>query len=126
MDTSTFNSNKIIERLTHFNYKYELNNQTIKVFLPMFCYLKINFKNDSVKMTSHLNIGIPILPLEYNFWVYGLSFYILGWYQLRNLNTAIFLLFGVFLIHLVICFIKIESLRIIIHNWMESDFQNEK
>jgi hypothetical protein len=121
MDTSTFSPDKIIDRLKIFNYKYELNGQTIKVFLPMFCYLKIDFKSDKLKMTSHLNFGFRFLPLEYNFLIYGFGLYILAWYNWTTLNKAIFLLLGLFVIHFVVCFIKIEALRTTIHNWVEND-----
>ena len=121
MDTSTFNPDKIIDRLKFFNYKYEINGQTLKVFLPMFCYLKIDFKSGKFKMTSHLNFGFRFLPLEYNFLIYGFGLYILAWYNWTTLNKAIFLLFGLFVIHFVVCFIKIEALRTTIQNWVEQD-----
>ena len=121
MDTSTFSPDKIIDRLKIFNYKYELNGHSLKVFLPMFCYLKIDFKSDKLKMTSHLNFGFRFLPLEYNFLIYGFVLYILAWYNWTTLNKAIFLLLGMFVIHFVVCFIKIEALRTTIHNWVEND-----
>jgi hypothetical protein len=125
MDKSTFRPEKIIDRLKLFNYKYELNGQTLKVFLPMFCYLKIDFKSDKIKMTSHLNFAFRFLPLEYNFLIYGLGLYILAWYKWKTLNKGFFLLFGLVLVHFVVCFIKIETLRIIIHNWIENDNKNK-
>ena len=121
MDTSTFNPDKIVDRLKIYNYKYELNGQKLKVFLPMFCYLKIDFKLDKVKMTSHLNFGFSILPLEYNFLIYGFGLYILAWFNWTTLNKGIFLLLGLFVIHFVVCFIKIEALRTTIQNWVEHD-----
>ncbi|MFD0939376.1 hypothetical protein [Pedobacter boryungensis] len=121
METMPFNHDKIISRLKLFNYKYELNGQILKIFLPMFCYLKIDFAAGRVKMTSHLSFGIRSLALEYNFLLYGLGLYVLAWYYWTILNKATFLLFGIFLVHFVICFIKIESLKVSIHNWIESD-----
>lgn len=121
MDTPTFNPDKIVDRLKFFNYKYEINGQTLKVFLPMFCYLKIDSKSGKFKMTSHLNFGFRFLPLEYNFLIYGFGLYILAWYNWTILNKAIFLLLGLFVIHFVVCFIKIEALRTTIQNWVEQD-----
>ena len=121
MNTTVTNPDKIIDRLKSFNYKYELNGQILKVYLPMFCYLKIDFKSEKLKMTSHLNFGFRFLPLEYNFLIYGFGLYILTWYFWTTLNKAVFLLFGLFVVHFVVCFIKIETMRIIIHNWIESD-----
>jgi len=125
MNTSTFSPDKIIDRLKLFNYKYELKEQSLKVFLPMFCYFRIEFKSDEVKMTSHLRFGFRFLPLEYNFLIYGLGFYIFAWYKLTTFNSAIFLLLALFIVHLVVCFIKIEALRTVIHNWIESDNKNK-
>ncbi len=124
MKTSEFRHDKIVDRLKMFNYKYELSGQTLKVFLPMFCYLKIDFKTDKVKMTSHLNFGFRFLPLEYNFLIYGLVLFTLAWYNWTTLNKAIFLLLGLFVVQFVVCFIKIETQRIIVHNWIENDNKN--
>jgi hypothetical protein len=121
MDTRTFCPDKIVDRLKIFNYRYQLNGQTLKVFLPMFCYLKIDFKSDKVKMTSHLNFGFRFLPLEYNFLIYGFALYTLAWFNWTSLNKAIFLLIGLFIVHFVVCFIKIEALRTTIQNWFEND-----
>jgi len=121
MDKALFNYDKIVYRLKLFNYKHELKGQTLKVFLPMYCYLKIDFESDRLKMTSRLNFGFRFLPLEYNFLIYGLGLYILAWYKWTTLNKGIFLLFGLVVVHFVVCFIKIETLKIIIHNWIESD-----
>lgn len=108
MDTITSSSDKIIERLKLFNYKYERNGQILKVFLPMFCYLKIEFKSDKIKMTSHLNFGFHFLPLEYNFLIYGLGLYILAWFNWTTLNKAIFLLLGLFVVQFVVFLLKLK------------------
>lgn len=125
MYTTPFNPDKIVNRLKRFDYRHELNGQVLKIFLPMFCYLKIDFAAGKVKMTSHLNFGIRSLSLEYNFLLYGLGLYVLAWYFWTRLNKAVFLLFGIFLVHFVICFIKIEALKITIHNWIEIDGENK-
>ncbi len=125
MDTATFCSDKIIDKLKLFNYKYELAGQTLKVFLPLFCYLKIDFKTDKVKMTSHLNFGFSFLSLEYNFLIYGLGLYILAWYKWATMNKGVFLLFGLMVVHFVVCFIKIETTRIIILHWIDNNNQNK-
>lgn len=36
-------------------------------------------------------------------------------------DKGIFILIGLLVIHFVICFIKIESMRSIIHQWIEKD-----
>jgi hypothetical protein len=122
MDKQDFNFDKIILRLKSFNYDYEFKETTIKVFLPMLCYLKINFGSDKIKITSHISFGFRFLPIEINFAIYGLVLYILTWFQWTTLNKGVFALFGIMLIYFVICFIKLESMRSILHNWIEKDF----
>jgi hypothetical protein len=121
MDKQNFNFDKIILRLKTFNYDYELKGSTLKVFLPMLCYLKINSGPDKIKITSRISFGFRFLPIEINFVIYGLFLYCLTWFQWTNLNKGIFALFGIMLIYFVICFIKLEILRSILHNWIEKD-----
>lgn len=121
MEKQVFNSEKIISRLKIFDYNYEIDGTTLKIFLPMFCYLKINFGTDKIKITSRISFGFRILPIEINFVIYGLILCCLTWFQWTILNKGIFALFGIFLIYLVVCFIKIESMRSIVHNWIEKD-----
>lgn len=121
MDTKVFNLDKITTRLETFNYNYEQKGTTLKIFLPMFCYLKIKSEQDKIKITSHISFGFRYFPIEINFVIYGLILYILTWFQWTNLNKGIFALFGITLIYLVICFIKLETMRSILHNWIEND-----
>ena len=121
MDTNSKPIDKIISRLALYNYTYELKEDVLKIHLPMLCYLKINFKDGKIKMTSHIRIAMSYFPLEYNFLFYGLGFYILTWYFWANLNKAVFLLFGLFIIYFVICFIKIEIMKLIVHNWIDKE-----
>ena len=63
MEKQVFYSEKIISRLKIFNYNYELNGTILKIFLPMLCYLKINFVADKIKITSRISFGFRILPI---------------------------------------------------------------
>lgn len=121
MEKQVFYSEKIISRLKIFNYNYELNGTILKIFLPMLCYLKINFVADKIKITSRISFGFRILPIEINFLIYGLVLYSLTWFQWTILNKGIFASFAILLIYFVVCFIKLESMRSIIHNWIEKD-----
>ena len=124
MDRQTFNPEKIISRLQRFNYNYELKDSTLKIYLPTLCYLKIRFSNDRIRITSHLQYGFRFLPLELNFLVYGAVMFALGWFQWTTLNKGAFILLGLILIHFVICFVKLESMRSIIHQWIEKDSES--
>ena len=121
MTKQIFDSGKIVSRLKRFNYKYELNGTTLKIFLPMLCHLKVDFPEDRIKITSRIDFGFRILPIEINFIIYGLVLYILTWFQWAVLNKGIFVLIGIFLILFVVCFIKIETMKSILHNWIEQD-----
>lgn len=121
MDRQNFNPEKITSRLRFFNYNYELKDTTLKIFLPMFCYLRIRFLPDRIKITSHLQFGFRFLPLEFNFLIYAAALYALAWFQWTTLNKGVFILLGLLVTHFIICFIKIESMRSIIHKWIEND-----
>ena len=121
MDRPPINTDKIISRLKFFRYKYEIDGTSLKILLPMVCYLKIDFAKERIKMTSRIWFGFRFLTLEYNFVIYGFGLYILAWYQWAILNKAIFIFLGLIIIHFVVCFIKIETMKIIIHNWIEVD-----
>jgi hypothetical protein len=121
MENSDFNFNNIISRLKIFNYNYELKGPTLKVFLPMLCYLKINSGPEKIKITSHISFGFRFLPIEINFVIYGLVLYALTWFQWTILNKGVFALFGILLIYLVICFIKLETMKSILHTWIEKE-----
>jgi hypothetical protein len=124
IENLNFNFNNIISRLKIFNYNYELKGSTLKIFLPMLCYLKINFGPEKIKISSHISFGFRFLPIEINFVIYGLILYVLTWFQWTNLNKGVFALFGIILIYFVICFIKLEAMRSILHIWIEKDSHN--
>jgi len=124
MEIQNLNFDKIIFRLNTFNYNYELKGSTLKIFLPMLCYLKINSGQEKTKITSHISFGFRFLPIEINFVIYGLFLYCLTWFQWTNLNKGVFALFGIILIYFVICFIKLEAMRSILHIWIEKDSHN--
>ncbi len=118
MDNQVLNSDKIITRLKTFDYNCDLNGTILKVFLPMFCYFKIKSGPDKIKITSHISFGFRFLPIEINFVIYGLILYCLTWFQWTNLNKGIFALFGIMLFYYVVCFVKLEPLRSILHIWI--------
>ncbi len=121
MERQTVNTEKIISRLKFFNYKYELDKTILKIYLPLFCYLKININDDNVKLKSRIRFGVSLLSLEWNFIIYGFAFYLLAYFQWITLNRGIFVLLGLFLIYFLVCFMKIETMKSVVHNWIEKD-----
>ena len=101
MQEPTIVPEKIISRLKFFGYKYEADGNTLRIMLPMLCYLKIEFKKEQLKMTSHVRIAFNSIPLEYNFLIYGFGLFIFTWYCWGNSNKALFLLLGLFIIYFI-------------------------
>jgi len=124
MNSSEMYMEKIEERLKGFDYKYSLPERNFKIHLPFPCYLKVRSGEHSVKMSSHVMIAIPSLPLEFNFLISSLALYLLTWHQWSVLNRGVFVLFGLFIICFVICFIKTETMKAIVHSWIEKKSGN--
>ena len=121
MNESTINPERITDRLTFFNYRYTLEGTTLTIYLSMLCCLKIKFGPEKVKMTQHI-LWRPSFfgRLEYSFFIYGLAAFLLSW-LLPVFAKGIVIFYGVILIYLLVCFIKTENMKSIIHNWIERD-----
>jgi len=132
MEVKLPNTDLIIEKLKFFNYKYTTDiyrdkpaEIILKIYLPMLCYLKVSFFENKVKMTSRILYGINFLSLEYNFFIYAIGLIILSFLKWSELDMVIFIFLFIILIKFVICFIKLELLKTIIHRWIEEDVFNE-
>jgi hypothetical protein len=123
MKNNKFDPIKITDRLDFFNYRYHLAENDLKIFLPMLCYLKIDFRNGKVSMTSHITIALRSLTLEYNFLIYGLGLILLSWFHWNDFNKGAFVLLALMVVYFVICFIKLGALRGIVHQWIAQDDQ---
>lgn len=121
MKNTKFDPIKITDRLDFFNYRYHLTENYFKIFLPMLCYLKIDFRNGKVKITSHISIALRSLTLEYNFLIYSLGLFLLSWFYWNDFNKGAFVLLALMVVYFVICFIKLEGLRGIVHQWIAQD-----
>lgn len=113
-------------KLEYSNYKFKIENDTVKIYLPFLCYLKISFIDNKVKFSSRIRYGFHFLSLELNFFIYGLAFYVISSNYWATINKGIIILFALFITHFVICFIKTESLKIIIHNWSDLEENTQK
>ena len=119
MNRPTINPENLLTRLKFYNIKYTQDGTTLKISLPFLCYLKIVFNTENVKMTSFSRIGFKSVPLEYNFLIYGLALFTLAWCDWSIMNHVILILGGFIISYLIVCFIKIESMKSIIYNWLE-------
>lgn len=109
----------IVSKLSEYDYKYNINGTKLNIILPMLCYLSINFLPQKTKMSSHLTIGIRFLSIEYNYLIYGIFFYFL----MTIVSQQIILYYLIFLyyLYLIICVVKLESMKVIIHKWLDEN-----
>jgi hypothetical protein len=116
---------RLINRLETFSYRHTLDTdageRVLKIYLPMFCYLKLKFANGRVKISSRIQYGFNFLPLEYNFFIYTIGLLLLTAYKWTTIDTVVIMGLVLILLHFVICFIKLEFLKIIVHKWLEED-----
>ena len=122
------NPENIIKRLKYFKYRYTTDSfknepaeTVLKIYLPLFCYLKVSFFERNVKITSRILYGFSFLSLEYNFLIYALALTFLSAYSWPELNTSLYVFLSVILIHFIVCFIRLEALKVIVHRWIEED-----
>ncbi|MFI5135535.1 MAG: hypothetical protein ACHQD9_06755 [Chitinophagales bacterium] len=114
------NPERLVERLWFYNYRYRLEGSTLIVYLPMICALKVVFNEGRLKITSHLRGRYFFDQIEYIFLFYCFML-VVAFAFVPNLNTPIYPILGFFFVYLIVCFIKTEIMKSIIHNWMETD-----
>jgi hypothetical protein len=115
---TTFNPDKIIERLKTFNYRYyyNVNDSVINIYFPFLCFLKIDFKSNKIKMTGRAWLTEYRLERGFLGSAVALCFFI--GFGTADIFKAMFLPAGAALIfsYHIICFIKTEAMKTIIHN----------
>ena len=123
---------KIVSKLEFFNYRYSLDQfrqapaETIlKIYLPLFCFLRVSFSEGKVRMSSRIQYGFNFLSLEYNFLIYAMGLIALATYLWNAIPAVLFIGLGLILLHFLVCFIKLEFLKTIIHRWVEDEYLNQ-
>jgi hypothetical protein len=120
------NEEKIISRLKFFNYKYKLEGNTLRIYLPVRCALKIVSNEGSVSMTSSFwrRFQLGILPFAY------LIFIVLciGTGILLQIDIYVHVerYWGILIITImpllfILKFIITENMKSIVHIWMDND-----
>jgi hypothetical protein len=121
---------RLINRLVLFRYRCALdtdaNEKVLKIYLPMLCNLMQKFADSQVKISSRKQYGFNFLPLEYNFFIYAIGLLLLTAYKWTTIDTVVIMGLVLILWHFVICFIKLEFLKIIIQRWLDEDHAIEK
>jgi len=121
MKKQTNNSEIIISNLKFYNYNFDLKRNILKINLPLLCYLKINFNNNSFKPTSHLRFGFTFLTVEWNLIIYGFAFLFFTLYYWKTINFGILVFFVLFLLVLFVCYLKTKSTKHLVYKWIEND-----
>jgi hypothetical protein len=120
------NEEKIISRLKFFNYKYKSEGNTLRIYLPVRCALKIAFNEGRVSMTSSFwkRFQLGILPFSI---LIALVFCIGIGILLRTdtgrhieRSSGILIIASMPLLFIVKLVIT-ENMKSIVHNWMDND-----
>ena len=120
------NEEKIISRLKFFNYKYKSEGNTLRIYLPVRCALKIAFNDGSVSMTSSFwkRFQLGILPFAI---LITLVFCIgTGILLQTDISRHIERSSGILIIAsmpllFILKLIITENMKSIVHNWMDND-----
>ncbi len=120
------NEEKIISRLKFFNYKYKSEGNTLRIYLPVRCALKIAFNDGSVSMTSSFwkRFQLGILPfailITLVFWIgTTILFQIHIWRPIQR-SSGILIIASMPLLFILKLIIT-ENMKSIVHNWMDND-----
>src|SRR3954464_1554762 len=117
------NEEKIISRLKFFNYKYKSEGNTLRIYLPVRCALKIAFNDGSVSMTSsfwkRFQLGILLFTILITL-VFCIGISILLQIDIRPIQRSS----GIFIIAFmpllfILKLIITENMKSIVHNWMD-------
>jgi len=109
--------------LLNFKVKEEVNSKdketTLRVYLPLLCYLKIKFTKDKTKISSRTFIGSNLISIELNFIIYLLMLALLLAYEVIQVNSVLTIFFILFLLFFIVCIIKLEFIKLLIINLIE-------
>ncbi|MBL0310057.1 MAG: hypothetical protein IPP77_10375 [Bacteroidetes bacterium] len=131
---------KIAERLKFFGYKYSIDENTdqfilkstpapgatLTIYMPLFSVLKVNFEEHKVTMKGHNQFIGKGRTLETQFYLNS-AFICLFIYLFKDrLAPVIYVLvpYGLLILRNIICHIKMEAMKTIIHQWIERDSEN--
>jgi hypothetical protein len=120
------NEEKIISRLKFFNYKYKSEGNTLRIYLPVRCALKIAFNDGSVSMTSSFwkRFQLGILPFAILIALVfcigtGILLQIDIWRPIQR-SSGILIIASMPLLFILKLIIT-ENMKSIVHNWMDND-----
>ena len=120
---------KLTEKLKCYNYRFHVkegygnpDEKILYVYLPFLCFLKIRFSKEKVEIRSRVRYFLEFSSsLEFDFLFYAISvtaLYAFAWDNIASYPyISVALLF--ILLHRVICFVKLETLKTIITRWLD-------
>jgi hypothetical protein len=98
-------------RVTIDHYQNDPKETILKIQLPLLCYLKVRFFDHHIDARSYLHFGFHFLTLEVNFILYAAGLLALAFFKWDEFPFVIFLFLFILLLHFMVCFIKLETMK---------------
>jgi hypothetical protein len=127
MEDTELISENIIERLKFFNYKYKQEGNSLRIYIPLRCALKINFNEDNINITSsfwkNLNLSLGAFAiLTFVFLAIGIGIVLQKNIQHSSKLGGVLLII-IFPLAFILKLIITESMKAVVHNWIEKDLK---
>ena len=124
MENTELISENIIERLKFFNYKYKQEGNSLRIYLPLRCALKINFNEDNINITSsfwkNLNLSLGAFAiLTFVFLAIGIGIVLQNIGHPSKIGGVLFII--IFPLAFILKLIITENMKAVVHNWIEKD-----
>jgi hypothetical protein len=109
---------KLIPYLEKYSFKFVINEDEIKIFLSMFCYLLITEKNGKLNFQKRINFGFRFLSLEINYFIYALLLIISFEYLTKQTLTIVS---GIILSIFILQHNQLTQLKHQVIRWLDKD-----
>jgi hypothetical protein len=109
---------KLSPLLDKYSFKYYINEEELKIFLPLFCYLSVTGKNGKFIFKNRINFGFRFLNLEINYIIYGFILFISFQYLTSQIFTVCIALI---LITFLLQHNQLTQLKHQVIRWLEED-----
>ncbi len=126
---TSVNKEKIISRLNFLNYKYKLEGNALRIYLPIRCALKIVFNEGSVSITSSFWKRFQLGIEAFTFLIFIMLCFGTGILIQIDIWSHIERGYGVLIITImptifILKLIVTENMKSIVHNWIDNDFRS--
>lgn len=109
---------KLSPLLDKYSFKYSINEEELKILLPLFCYLSVAEKNGKYIFKNRINFGFRFLNLEINYIIYSFILFISFQYLTSQIFTVCIALI---LITFLLQHNQLTQLKNQVIRWLEED-----